>query len=180
MEKVLEAAYQKHPERFVKGRPKAGSVPKAVWINPPVEKKEETALLIPVANCPDPTLSFCREFFGWYNDEHYHSGIGLLTPASLHYGEAQRIIEERERVLEDAYRKHPERFVKGRPKAGSVPEAVWINPPVEKKEETALLIPEVNCPERLEITPPQNEYGNGLTDMKIEEIEGLQMAGTLH
>ena len=131
---------------------------------------------------PESTaLSFLsRAFFDWYNNEHYHSGISLLTPASLHYGEAKGIIEQRERVLEAAYRKHPERFVKGRPKAGSVPEAVWINPPAKTKEETALLIPTANCPEKAKIAPPQNGCENGMTDMKIEEIEGMQMAANLH
>ena len=124
----------------------------------------------------EDALSFCREFFRWYNEEHYHSGIGLLTPASLHYGEAQGVIEERQKILEAAYRKHPERFVKGRPKSGSVPKAVWINPPTKKKDETALLIPAANYPEQPEIVTLQNE----LTDMGIEEIEGLQMTTNLH
>lgn len=121
-------------------------------------------------------LSFCREFFGWYNDEHYHSGIGLLTPASLHYGAAHGILEDRTRVLESAYLKHPERFVKGLPRAGRVPEAVWINPPVKKEQETALLLPDAHCPERPLIAIPQN----GIIDMSIEEIKGSQMATTVH
>lgn len=122
------------------------------------------------------SLSFLRGFFDWYNNEHYHSGIGLLTPASLHYGRAQGIIEDRARVLEEAYRKHPERFVRGTPRAGTVPEAVWINPPDKKKEESVLLTPEANCPERPEMVTQQD----GLADMRIEEIEGLKMAANLH
>jgi len=121
-------------------------------------------------------LEFLRGFFDWYNNEHYHSGIGLLTPASLHYGRAQGIIEDRARVLEDAYRKHPERFVRGTPRAGTVPEAVWINPPATKQEETALLIPAANCLDKPEIVMLEK----GLTDMRIEEMEGLQMAPNLH
>ena len=31
----------------------------------------------------DEALSFCRSFFPWYNDQHYHSGIGLLTPCGV-------------------------------------------------------------------------------------------------
>ena len=58
-------------------------------------------------------LDFCREFFCWYNDEHYHSGIGLLTPATLHYGQASQVIASRAEVLQAAYAKYPERFVRG-------------------------------------------------------------------
>ena len=58
-----------------------------------------------------------------------------------------------------------------------MPAAVWINPPVKKqKEETALLFPPANCPER----PENVTLQNGLTDMKIEEIEDLQMVANLH
>ena len=31
---------------------------------------------------------WARHFFTWYNEQHYHSGLNLLTPASVHYGEA--------------------------------------------------------------------------------------------
>ena len=73
--------------------------------------------------------TFCRSFFPWYNQEHRHSGINLLTPKMLHYGQAKQVLEARERVLLKAYAAHPERFVKGAPSPGSVPEAVWISPP---------------------------------------------------
>ncbi len=78
--------------------------------------------------------SYCRSFFNWYNDEHYHSGIGLLTPAMLHYGGAEKIIAERAHVLQDAYVAHPERFVRGCPKPQTLPDAVWINPPTTTSE----------------------------------------------
>ena len=39
----------------------------------------------------------CRDLFGWYNTEHYHSGIGLLTPESVHYGRAAMIVDDRRR-----------------------------------------------------------------------------------
>jgi len=77
----------------------------------------------------DDAMAFCRPFFTWYNDEHYHSGIGLLTPAMLHYGQAIKVIEQRQQVLASAYTVHPERFVQGRPTPPRQPEAVWINPP---------------------------------------------------
>jgi putative transposase len=74
----------------------------------------------------------CRDLFGWYNAEHYHSGIGLLTPESVHYGRAATIVEGRQRVLLDFFEAHPERFVKGTPKPPEIPSAAWINPPTTK------------------------------------------------
>lgn len=75
--------------------------------------------------------AFCQRFFPWYNTEHHHSGIGLLTPGDMHYGRAAQITEARQAVLTDAYDKHPERFVRRRPTPPLVPEAAWINPPHE-------------------------------------------------
>ena len=72
---------------------------------------------------------FCRMFFAWYNQEHRHSGIGMLTPADLHYGRAVQILAIRQRTLDAAYQAHPERFVRGRPGPQKLPEAAWINPP---------------------------------------------------
>lgn len=72
---------------------------------------------------------FCRSFFAWYNQQHRHSGIGLLTPETVHYGRAERVLELRQSVLVQAFHNHPERFVQGRPKPQPLPEQVWINPP---------------------------------------------------
>jgi putative transposase len=71
----------------------------------------------------------CKGFINWYNHEHYHSGIGMVTPASLHDGRASEIVSKRARTLEKAWSKTPERFVHGIPKPQSLPKAVWINPP---------------------------------------------------
>lgn len=73
--------------------------------------------------------SFCRDFFAWYNQEHRHSGIGLLTPAVVHSGRAEAVHAERARVLAAAYRQRPERFVRGLPRPPELPTAAWINPP---------------------------------------------------
>jgi putative transposase len=78
--------------------------------------------------------AFCQGFFGWYNFEHRHSGIGLLTPADVHYGRAEQIISARARVLEGAYIAHPERFVGKPPQPPRLPEAVWINKPIDPSE----------------------------------------------
>jgi transposase InsO family protein len=77
----------------------------------------------------EAALAFSRRFFKWYNEEHYHTGIGLLTPSSLHHGRGKAILEDRHKVLCTAYDLHPERFPLGRPKPKAIPEAVWINPP---------------------------------------------------
>ena len=72
---------------------------------------------------------FCRTFFPWYNTEHHHSGIGLLTPEDVHLGRAATRIAARAEVLASAYAAHPDRFVRGVPRPGAAPTAVWINPP---------------------------------------------------
>ena len=77
----------------------------------------------------DHARAFCREFFGWYNDEHRHWGIGLLTPQTVHYGLAHDVIRTRQQVLSHAYNAHPERFVRGAPTPPELPEEVWINRP---------------------------------------------------
>jgi putative transposase len=86
---------------------------------------------------------FCQRFFGWYNTEHHHSGIGLLTPETVHYGCAEQVIAERQRILNEAYQLHPERFVGRPPKPPALPEAAWINPPQSPQKPT----PEKPTPE---------------------------------
>ena len=70
---------------------------------------------------------FCRKFFKWYNTEHRHGGIGLLTPEQVHLGRALEVIENRRKVLAAAYAARPDRFVGGPPKAAEIPAEVWIN-----------------------------------------------------
>ena len=76
--------------------------------------------------------AFGQEFFRWYNQDHQHSGLGFLTPAVVHFGQAAVVRAHRDRVLAAAYAAHPERFVHGRPHPADLPTAVWINPPVKK------------------------------------------------
>ncbi|NJL72749.1 MAG: IS3 family transposase [Candidatus Competibacteraceae bacterium] len=73
--------------------------------------------------------AFCITFFDWYNTQHHHTGIGLMTPEVVHYGNAPRVIAQRQDVLNLAHQSHPERFVRKAPKAPELPPAVWINPP---------------------------------------------------
>lgn len=78
--------------------------------------------------------AWARAFFGWYNHEHYHSGLNLLTPASVHYGEADTIVQQRQRVMVQAFATHPDRFRHGQPIVKGVPDAVYINPPVSPED----------------------------------------------
>jgi putative transposase len=77
----------------------------------------------------EDSRSFCHDFFSWYNKEHRHSGIGLLTPEVVHYGFAEDIRKARSEVLRAAYDAHPERFVKRIPAPPPAPQAAWINKP---------------------------------------------------
>jgi putative transposase len=76
----------------------------------------------------------CRAFFDWYNRQHRHSGIGLLTPETMHLGQADAALAARQIVLDRAHRARPERFVRGRPTPGTPPKEAWINKPVEEPE----------------------------------------------
>jgi putative transposase len=75
----------------------------------------------------------CREFFDYYNHQHRHSGIALMTPASVHYGHADAVHAERARVLQAAYAANPERFVRRPPTPPALPTAAWINKPTDKE-----------------------------------------------
>jgi len=78
---------------------------------------------------------FCRCFFGWYNHEHRHSGIGLMSPATVHHGLAEQAHAARAEVLDAAYAASPERFVRRPPRPPALPGAAWINKP--ESEEVA-------------------------------------------
>ena len=73
--------------------------------------------------------AFGHVFFPWYNDDHRHSGLGLLTPAVVHFGDAPIVLARRQVVLDAAYVAHPERFVRHAPVPLPLPSAVWINKP---------------------------------------------------
>jgi putative transposase len=72
--------------------------------------------------------TFCERFFSYYNHEHRHSGIGLHTPASVHFGTAQEVRAQRAAVLNAAYATNPDRF-RQRPVPPRIPGAAWINQP---------------------------------------------------
>lgn len=77
----------------------------------------------------EDALHHMRAFFKWYNTEHKHSGIAMMTPQVVHTGRSKAVLKNRKAILGKAYRRHPERFVKGRPEPRQVPDEVWINKP---------------------------------------------------
>jgi putative transposase len=77
--------------------------------------------------------AFCREFFHWYNHQHRHCGIGLMTPADVHHGRAEQTHAARTVVLDAAYAATPERFVRRPPRPPALPTAAWINKPDSKE-----------------------------------------------
>jgi len=82
---------------------------------------------------------WARPFFRWYNDDHHHSALTLLTPADVHFGRVATVISARNIVLQNAYQQHPERFVHGIPQHPTLPAKVWINAPEDNAGETGLL-----------------------------------------
>jgi len=87
--------------------------------------------------CIEDARAHCVDFFAWYNGEHYHSGLGLFTPADVHHGRAAAIAAERATVLAAAHAAHPERFTRGTPTMPALPTAVWINKPKPAAEDRA-------------------------------------------
>lgn len=77
------------------------------------------------------------QFTDWYNHEHRHSGIGLHTPASVHYGTAHEIRDQRQAVLDAAYAAHPERFNR-RPIPPKLPDKATINDPAKRTQTSQL------------------------------------------
>jgi putative transposase len=95
--------------------------------------------------CIQDSRAFSQGFFRWYNEEHRHSGLGLLTPAMVHYGQAENILRQRQEVLDVAYQLHPERFVRSAPKPPALPSEVWINRPALDPLAAAINSENVKC-----------------------------------
>ena len=81
--------------------------------------------------------AFCRIFFQWYNTEHRHSSLALLAPADVHHGRHFMLLEQRQTVLDAAFAAHPERFVRGKPQVHQIPDASYINRPLETVDNVA-------------------------------------------
>jgi putative transposase len=132
------------------GVTKSHSRPHVSNDNPHIESLFKTAKYQPefpatFSNITEARLFF-RSFADWYNNEHRHSGIALLTPADVHYGRAEERIAARQIILNAAYDAHPERFVRGRPKPLQLAPASYINRPAAVSEESTIA-GEVKSPE---------------------------------
>jgi putative transposase len=77
---------------------------------------------------------WARGFIHWYNHEHHHTGLALMTPATVHFGREETVYQQRQQVLVTAYAAHPERFVRGKPTPPPLPNEVWINKPRTQDE----------------------------------------------
>jgi transposase InsO family protein len=95
--------------------------------------------------CIAHARAHCQTFFAWYNTEHRHSGIGYMTPSSVHYGHAPSARTFRQDALDAAFLVNPKRFKGRRPEPPALPIAVWINPPAtEKTDDSSTLLSTVN------------------------------------
>lgn len=84
--------------------------------------------------CIEDARSFCRAFFHWYNQQHHHLGIGLMTPDQVHYGQVDAIHAARQATLDRAYAESPARFVNKVPTPPAKPTQAWINPPPPRRQ----------------------------------------------
>ena len=73
--------------------------------------------------------NWANDFFQWYNHQHRHTGLALMTPVAAHTGQADEVTARRRITLQQAQLHHPERFVRGIPQPPPLPDAVWINKP---------------------------------------------------
>ena len=105
--------------------------------------------------------SFCAGFFRWYNTEHRHSGIGLLTPDVVHHGLAEQRVAARSDVLSAAFAAHPERFVAGAQRPPARPTAVWINPPKNALVEP-IRAPQVDGEQNFAFTAPHSHAADSI------------------
>jgi len=83
----------------------------------------------------EDSIGFVRSFIPWYNTEHRHGSLSMLTPEDVHLDRATRVLNQRRKVLAAAFEAYPERFVRGQPAPKPLPEATWINRP--KQQETS-------------------------------------------
>ena len=101
--------------------------------NPYSEAQFKTLKYVPEFPERFGSLADAREFCGWfftaYNHQHRHSGIGMHTPASVHFGTAAEVRARRQTTLDRAHAQHPERFSR-RPIPPRLPEQAWINQPL--------------------------------------------------
>lgn len=119
------------------GVTRSHSRPKVSNDNPYSESHFKTTKYQPDFPQRFDSLTHAREwmdgFISYYNHVHRHSGIGYHTPASVHYGTAELVREQRAATLAAAYEQHPERFNR-RPVPPSIPRRAWINDPAKRRQ----------------------------------------------
>jgi transposase InsO family protein len=93
----------------------------------------------------DHGMQWTKDYTQWYNHSHHHSGLAGFTPYQVFSGEYRQIAIVRQRALDEAYARHPERFSKGRPIVKMPPAEVSINP-VPADADQATLEKGVNFP----------------------------------
>jgi putative transposase len=113
---------------------KSHSRPKVSNDNPYSEAQFKTLKYCPVFpekfDSLDEAETFCHHFFDYYNHRHYHAGIGLHTPFTVHIGTAQAIQHKRAETIEAFRAANPRRFTRT-PALPKIPEVAWINRPDE-------------------------------------------------
>lgn len=119
----------------------------------------------------DTALAYLRDFFPWYNEEHYHSGLAHLTPAIVHYGQAEQVVTRRQAVLDAMYATHPERFL-APPRAAQPPAAVWINPPPTETHSTDRTLTVIETSGRADTTHDEN-------GLRIDPLTSAELSGRL-
>jgi putative transposase len=82
----------------------------------------------------EPAWAYFEQFFTWYNQEHRHSGIAYLTPNEVYCGRGDEVLKRRKEVKQAAFKRTPQRFVRGAPMISELPQEVWINRPEEDPE----------------------------------------------
>ncbi len=122
------------------------------------------------------SLEHARQVFGplfaWYNTEHRHSGLAMLTPQDVHDGLAAERLAQRAAVLAAAYAAHPERFPRGRPSPSRLPAAVWINQPAGCACADATAPP--GSPRTADLQTPRDSItpASGVMEWSRDDIEG--------
>ncbi len=106
--------------------------------------------------------AWARELFQWYNHAHHHTGIALLTPVTVHRGQAPAVLAARQEVLRAAYQAHPARFVRGEPQPAELPAAVWINPPATEPTNSSPMF-DAATELTVEVQPPVGPVSSGDT-----------------
>jgi putative transposase len=116
----------------------------------------------------DEARGWAQDFFRWYNHEHHHTGLGLMTPAAVHCGLADLVYDQRCQVLAAAYAAHPERFVHGEPRPPRWPDEVWINPPQNHHKATDL-----DGPAASDMEPGAQAVSRARAERSLDTVEHL-------